>query len=634
MPDKDRFLYLKKLVSLEEEEENEQMRLEFTQLSPQEREQRGKALLGLVLVERHFSPAGHALATFARPDRRALPIFSLQVGDLVSLFIEKGRMDECPTGTVYDKTADSLTVAFNTELPEWVESGPQYQLHKSLNRVTYKRMLEALDAVHETSHSRLAAFRDIMLGVRKPQWNEFYEKDLRWFDEGLNASQRAAVKMSLTSRDVALVHGPPGTGKTTALIEIIRQAVARKESVFVTAPSNTACDNILERLVEKGMNAIRLGHPARISESLREHTLDFRLALHPDALAIDERQAEMHRLLKRAERYRDRRSPGREAERDLRTDIGTLQFEIRRLKKGIFERVMREAEVMVGTPSGMQDRSIRDKDFDLLVIDEATQATEPISWIPMARAGRVVMAGDHFQLPPTVRSREADAKGLGVSLFERFYDALGKDSKTLLERQYRMHETIMGFSSKTFYEGLLVADDSVKHRTLADLKGVTDMPETREPFLFIDTAGKGFEEMLEEGSESRYNPEEAGLVLDELKKLLDAGVDPKEIAVIAPYSAQVRVLSSRTPHPDVEIDSVDGFQGREKDLVIVSLVRSNVEGDLGFLNDTRRMNVAMTRARRKLLVVGDSSTLASIPFYRAFMKYAEDCGGYKSAWEL
>jgi superfamily I DNA and/or RNA helicase len=211
---------------------------------------------------------------------------------------------------------------------------------------------------------------------------------------------------------------------------------------------------------------------------------------------------------------------------------------------------------------------------------------------------------------------------------------LGKDSKTLLERQYRMHETIMGFSSKEFYGGLLVADESVKSRTLADIPGVRDEPSTREPFLFVDTAGKGFEEKLEEGSESRYNPEEAMLVLEELKKLLDAGVKPEEIAVISPYSAQVRLLSSKTPDPAVEIDSVDGFQGREKDLVIVSLVRSNVEGDLGFLNDTRRMNVAMTRARRKLVVFGDSATLASIAFYRDFMKYAEDVNGYKSAWEL
>jgi predicted DNA helicase len=272
--------------------------------------------------------------------------------------------------------------------------------------------------------------------------------------------------------------------------------------------------------------------------------------------------------------------------------------------------------------------------FDLVIIDEATQATEPITWIPMAKTQRVIMAGDHFQLPPTVRSKEAEEKGLGVTLFERYYEILKDESKQLLELQYRMHEKIMGFSSRMFYQGLLVAHESVKDHTLADLKHVEKNHDTKEPLLFIDTAGKGFEERLEVGSESRFNPEEAGLVLIELEKMLKYGVDPNEIAVISPYSAQVRFLTSKSPDPKVEIDSVDGFQGREKDLVIVSLVRSNMEGEMGFLADTRRMNVAMTRARRKLIVIGDSSTLSSIKFYKDFISYAEEVGGYKTVWEL
>ena len=311
-----------------------------------------------------------------------------------------------------------------------------------------------------------------------------------------------------------------------------------------------------------------------------------------------------------------------------------LKGEIKNLKKDIFKNVMKEAEVFVGTLASIGDRSLEEQMFDLLVIDEATQATEPMTWIPMTRTKKVVMAGDHFQLPPTVRSKEAEEKGLGVTLFERFYDILCEESKQLLERQYRMNEIIMGFSSREFYKNLLVADDSVKTQTLSGLSGVETCDETKEPLLFLDTAGKGFEEKLEEGSESRYNIEEAGLLLSQLKKMLELGVPPGEIAVISPYSAQVRFLTSKSPDPKVEIDSVDGFQGREKELVIVSLVRSNMEGELGFLADTRRMNVAMTRARRKLIVIGDSATLSSIKFYADFMKYAEEVGGYKSAWEL
>lgn len=603
-------------------------------LTPAERELRGKALLNLVLIEKHYSPAEHILVSFARTNQKALPLFSLEVGDIVTLFPEKQKPSECPIGTVYEKSTETLTVAFNSELPEWIDETGTFQLHKSVNRVTYKRMLEALDAVLETHNTRLALFRDISLETRKPDRTPIPADKIKWFDAGLNASQKEAVRKCLEADDVALIHGPPGTGKTTALIELIRQSILQKEKVFVTAPSNTACDNILERLVRHNINALRLGHPARISANLRNHTLDFKLALHPLAKQISQAQSELEQLYKRKERYQERRSPGFEAERTLRDEINQRHFEVKKMRKEVFDRVMSEMEVVVGTPTSIQDKSIRETTFDLLIIDEATQATEPITWIPMTRAEKVIMAGDHFQLPPTVRSKEAEEKGLGVTLFERYYDILGNESKQLLERQYRMNETIMGFSSREFYKNLLVADDSVKKQTLADLEGVRDTPETREPLIFIDTAGKGFEEKLEQGSESRYNMEEADLVIAQLKAMLALGVPPSEIAVISPYSAQVRLLASKAPELGVEIDSVDGFQGREKELVIVSLVRSNVEGEMGFLVDTRRMNVAMTRARRKLIVIGDSSTLSSLKFYADFIKYAGEMGAHKTIWEL
>ena len=635
MVDKNYFFFLKKLIILEENEENEEIREEFTRLSPKERELRGKALLGLVLEEKHFSPADHHLATFSRQHRQPLPIFSLEAGDIVSLFPENIKDVDYPVGTVYEKDLLTITVAFNKPLPDWLEkSSSYYQLHKSINRVTYKRMTEALDAVVETKNTRLAVFRDISLSEKEPSAEKISVSDIVWHDKGLNASQKEAVRKSIAAKDIALVHGPPGTGKTTALIEIIRQSILRKQSLFVTAPSNTACDNVLERLIEKGINALRLGHPARIAVSLREHTLDFKLALHPLSKEIADHQSHLSRLFKREDRYHERRSPGRQAEREIRDEIGEIKDDIKRLRKEIFTRVMKETEVIVGTPTSIQDKSIREKVFDVLIIDEATQATEPLAWIPITRAKKIIMAGDHFQLPPTVRSREAEEKGLGVTLFERFYEILGPEYRQLLECQYRMHEKIMGFSSREFYKNLLVADESVKLQTLSELRGVKKCAETEEAFLFIDTAGKGFEEKLEEGSESRYNSEEAQLLLEQLKKMLELGVPPKEIAVISPYSAQVRLLSSQSPHPDVEIDSVDGFQGREKELVIVSLVRSNMEGEMGFLNDTRRMNVAMTRARRKLIVIGDSATLSSLKFYKDFIQYSEEIGGYKSAWEL
>ena len=623
MPAKEHFLFLKKLILLEEDEENEEIRSEITSLTPQERELRGAALLGLVLEEKHYSPADHALATFRKKTLEPLPLFSLEVGDIVTLVSFHPQPVDPVTGTVYEKTKDSITVAFHRELPADLEEGALCDLHHSINQVTYKRMLASLDEVYETHNTRLAYFRDILLGEKKPQVITPGIGELKWLDENLNASQREAVKKCLSARDLALVHGPPGTGKTRVLVEIIRQCAARGQSVFVAAPSNTACDNVLERLIENNVKAIRLGHPARIHPLLREHTLDFRLALHPLAKQITDLGKELDSLFKRQDRYRARRSPGMEAEKDVKKEIADRKYEIRELRAEIFKLVMKEAQVFVGTPTGIRDKSLKDKEFDVLVIDEATQATEPLSWIPMTRANKVIMAGDHFQLPPTVRSKEAEKMGLGITLFERLHPILGDEFKTLLERQYRMNEKIMGFSSRMFYKNLLVAYESVRTQTIDG-----------EPLLFIDTAGKGFEERLEEGSQSRFNPEEADIVLSQLSQMLAKGVPPEEIAVISPYSAQVRLLASKSPDARVEIDSVDGFQGREKELVIVSLVRANMEGEMGFLIDTRRMNVAMTRAKKKLIVIGDSATLSSIPFYKSFIEYAESVGSYKTIWEL
>src|SRR5258706_530125 len=329
----DYFHHLKQLIALEEDEENEEDRNAFFNLGPKERELRGRALLDLVLVETEFSPAGHALVTFTRRNKTPLPIFSLQTGDVVRLASSHHKTGDTLSGTIYEKFSDRIIVAFNKELSEEWEREENFELYKSVNRVTYRRMEEALDAVNETRNTRLAVFRDISFKEKKPSMERINLDDITWFDSGLNQSQKEAVRMALSAKDVGLVHGPPGTGKTTVLIEIIRQAVLRGHSVLVNAPSNTACDNILEMLIHKGINALRLGHPARINRDLREHTLDFKLGQHAYGKLIVQNENELHRLFRTQERYRERRIPGSYAEREAGEEIRHLKQEVKILKK-------------------------------------------------------------------------------------------------------------------------------------------------------------------------------------------------------------------------------------------------------------------------------------------------------------
>lgn len=630
------FDHLKRLIELEEAEEIARFREEFTHKTPDEREQSGKALLRLSAIEFHFNPAGHRLVTFQYADNRPLPLYSPDTGDVVTISRSSADFMDLPVGTVYEKSRDRITVAFNFELPDWVNPEGLYHLNIAGNRSTYKKIYETLRMARNAKNTRLAQLRDIALGLKKAELSDAtiptIEK-IPFFNPRLNQWQKEAVKMALEARDVALVHGPPGTGKTTVLVEMIRHEVAAGHSIFVTAPSNAACDFLLACLVACEVPVFRLGHPARIMRDLREHTLDFKLAKHPYAGIVDEYEAELHGLRKKRDRRSERTWIPNEEWAQFAQDERALRAQIRELEANILSQVLSESKVIVGTNTSALDPVLRGRKFDLVVMDEATQGTEPNSWIPFLHAEKVILAGDHFQLPPTILSKKASEQGLRVTLFERLHGLVGDEFKKLLRVQYRMNEKIMNFSSREFYGGELIADKSVKKHMLADLKHVKRGPATEEVMIFLDTAGRGFEETLEPGSESRFNVDESNLVIGELNKLLKAGVKPDEIGVISPYSAQVRLLADKIQNPTIEIDSVDSFQGREKEAVIVSLVRSNLEGELGFLTDTRRMNVAMTRARRKLVVIGDSATLSSISFYADFIKYAESIGAYRSSWE-
>lgn len=305
----------------------------------------------------------------------------------------------------------------------------------------------------------------------------------------------------------------------------------------------------------------------------------------------------------------------------------------RRIEDQLVEHLLDTTPVLCATLTGLDSQVLRDRKFDLVIIDEASQAIEPACWIPILRAERLVLAGDHFQLPPTVVSQAAARQGLARSLMERLIGELGSSISYRLTTQYRMHSAIMGFSSQEFYESSLTADASVAAHLLCDLPDIVATPLTTSPLEFIDTAGASYDEELEPDGESRFNSAEADLVSRRVRALLDAGLAASDIAVIAPYAAQVRLLRERLPLEGLEVDTVDGFQGREKEAVIISLVRSNAQGEVGFLGDTRRMNVALTRARRKLIVIGDSATIGGEPFYARMLGYFEQHNSYRTVWE-
>lgn len=444
--------------------------------------------------------------------------------------------------------------------------------------------------------------------------------DVQFIDPTLNDSQKDAIRFALAAKDIALIHGPPGTGKTHTLIELIMQMIQRKKRILVCGPSNISVDNIVERLAANKVPVVRIGHPARLLPSVMEHSLEV-LTQTSDAASIvkdvrkemDEKQASIRKTRSGRER------------RAIYDDLKLLRKEFRERESKCVDNLVRESSVVLATLHGAGGHQLKNQKFDVVIIDEASQALEAQCWISLLSAEKVVLAGDHLQLPPTVKSANLKSKEIngkttedqdgndakqemlkGVSLERTLFDRLlalhGPGIKRMLTTQYRMHEKIMRFPSDELYESKLIAADSVKDRLLADLPyevGGTD--DTQEPLVFWDTQGGDFPEKTEDDDigkkealigESKSNEMEALVVARHVDSLVAAGVRPESIAVITPYNGQLAILSQmlREKYPGLELGSVDGFQGREKDAVVVSLVRSNAEHEVGFLGEKRRLN--------------------------------------------
>lgn len=629
--DEDHFQRLARLLELESQAEAQQAAELARRFSGADAERTGNSIVDLAVADEDTGLGGRYLVQLVKRRRCPLPWTRLDVGSPVLLSPEAARKVAAGwRGVVYQRDELSIRVALPA-VPDEMGDCEAWRLDLSSDEVAAERQKFALQRARSAAGERLAELRDVLLGEREPRFARAPE-DAPPLDPTLNDTQQAAVRFALAAQHVALIHGPPGTGKTTAVVELIRQAIRCSERVLACAPSNLGVDNLFERLLAAGERVVRLGHPARVLPQLRDHTLDLLVAEHPDVRLARKLVKEAMGLFRRAERFtRAKPEPG--ARRETRQEARSLLDDARRLERQAVEHILDTADVLCATLTGLDSELLGTRRFDLAVIDEACQSVEPGCWIPLLRCERVVLAGDHCQLPPTVVSQAAAAEGLGVSLFERLMEQYGRSIARRLTVQYRMHERIMDFSSLEFYEAELTAHDSVRGHLLTDLPGVAATPLTQTPFEWLDTAGAGFDEETEPDGESRLNPQESALVVRHVQRLLDSGLGPPHIAVITPYAAQVRLLRSQLPVPGLEIDSVDGFQGREKEAVVISLVRSNPQGEIGFLADIRRMNVALTRARRKLLIIGDTATLAHHPFYARLIEYVESVGGYRTVWE-
>ncbi|KAK9320640.1 P-loop containing nucleoside triphosphate hydrolase protein [Lipomyces orientalis] len=514
---------------------------------------------------------------------------------------------------------------------------------KLVNSVTYKRMNETIESLKKlATPTRL---QRIVLGSIKPSKPKTLEGHVKLFDNTLNDSQKGAVQFALSASEIAVIHGPPGTGKTYTVIEIIRQLVEKGERVLVCGPSNISVDTILERLdgLIPPTKLLRVGHPARVLASTQRHSLDIILRTSDAGQIVRDIRSEIDDSFSKIKKTRS----GREKS-EIYKNIKDLRKDYRMREKKALSQVLNQSSVVVCTLHGAGSSFLSGIEFNTIIIDEVSQSLEPQCWIPILmhpEAEKLLIAGDNQQLPPTIKA-SSNEKVLGYTLFDRLVAAHGEKIKTLLNVQYRMNDTIMEYPSLSMYDGKLNAHDSVKDHTLADLKYVARSEVSETKVLWIDTQGDEFPESIDDESiksdiegSSKANDLEAWLVIQQVLELLAKGVKMSDIGIISPYNAQVTTISKRieacmemgvikseeNEERILEISSVDGFQGREKNAIIISLVRSNQNGEVGFLKDDRRLNVAMTRPRRYLCVIGDTETLSKgSTFLKGWVDWAMD----------
>jgi predicted DNA helicase len=622
-----------KLVNYERDAEIELMRFEIAHMSGQKREELGRAI-NKVKGKYIGEELGMKIVQFGRSE---IIETEISVGDMV-LVSTANPLSSDFTGTVTEKGARYIKVAFDKRIPRWVLK-KKVRLDLYANDVTFRRMEDNLKHLSLKGKNAL----EYILNERNPKKNKSVPY-IDYIDKSLNESQKRSIENALSCENFFLIHGPFGTGKTRTLVELISQETRQNHKVLATAESNAAVDNILERLMEnKKLKLTRLGHPQRVSKHNITQTLAYKVENHKLNKKITKIHKKIDNLIEKRKVYtkptpqyrrgygdydilfnasKGKGGRGISAEKmksmaqwiEYNQQIDELHDEIKRVENKMIRDIIETSDVILSTNSSAALESIARTKFDVAVIDEASQATIPSVLIPIAKAHRFILAGDHKQLPPTIISDKA--QGLEKTLFEELIRIYPFKSQ-LLNVQYRMNSLLMKFPNAEFYNNNLKSDSSVDN---IDINDIINTDNKEKAMLFVDTSNvDDVGEKHLKDSKSIINKLEADIAVKLANDYLKLGLEESDIGIISPYADQVKIIQDRTP---VEVKTVDGFQGREKEIIIISTVRSNDDGNIGFLRDLRRLNVAITRAKRKLIIIGNINTLKTNPTYSRLIEFA------------
>lgn len=635
-----RLKLLKELLIIEREEDYFQYKEQFLKVGIEKRKQNGLTWYPIQILSEEIGYGELLQIEVERTSMLDTP-HQFSTGKNITVFSSKNHEETAELiGTIKRVNKNKMLIILHAEeMPDWCYDG-KLGINIQFDDNSYTEMQKALDVVINARNCKTAELREIIEGVEASSFEKIDESILI---PQLNLSQNRAVRHSLAANDIAVIHGPPGTGKTTTLVNTVRLVLQTEKQVLVCAPTNTAVDLVSEKLMEQGINVLRVGHPARISEELMKASVDGQIQSNPYYKDIKNLRKNAEEYFRMAGKYK--RVFGREdaAQRaSFYAEAKNCLKEARLLEDHVVNSLFEDAQVICCTPVASTHRGLAKKHFKTLFFDEASQALEPMVWIPLLKCDRIIFSGDHFQLPPVVKSLQAKKEGLDVTMLDRCIPLA--NVSMLLNRQYRMHNAIMSFSNSYFYKNELEADISVKD---ALLDATSDYEILNTPIELIDTAGCSFDEYQNPETLSLSNTGEADLLFKHLNILLEnysmANSQYKiSVGIISPYKEQIEMLSEKLKEQDysekpirhISVKTIDGFQGEERDVIYISLVRSNPNSEIGFLSDVRRMNVALTRAKKKLVVIMDTSTVGNHPFYKAFIEYCEKNNFYKSAWDF